>query len=382
VVDRVFIHVGAPKTGTTYLQQALGQNRERLKDAGLLYPKSSADAHHTAAWDLRELWEQRENPESLRGVWDRTVRKVMRWDGPSALLSSELFVYADRRQASRALTSFGEAEVHVVYTARDLVRQLPAVWQERLKNQRVMPYQAFVDDVIGPSKTGMAKGFWSAQDAPTALQRWSKGLPAEQVHVVTMPPSGSSPGLLWDRFMTVLGLDGADFDVEVPAVNTSMGAVEAEVLRRINQRHAQAIGPAAYRKLVRERLFDLLDDVVSDKVPITLTPDEHRALVARGKQLAAELAQAGYDVAGDLHDLVPAPLSNRSAPADRRRPDDVTQAEVTDALVDVVWALLEERRAAVEARRARKRGPGKRRRQSRGGEPTVDADSDVEPDSD
>jgi hypothetical protein len=362
MVERVFLHIGAPKTGTTYLQQALGLNRRRMKDAGVLYPSGAADAHHVAVWDLREMWEQRDNSPQVRGAWRRTVDRVLDWEGPTALLSSELFVYADKAQAATALGSFGDAEVHVIYTARDLVRQVPAVWQERLKNQRTMPYEQFVTDVIGPSKSGMAKGFWSAQDTPTALQRWSQGIPPERVHVVTTPPSGSAPDVLWGRFMSVIGLDGPTYEVDVPAVNTSMGIVEAEVLRRLNQRHAQDLGPVAYRKIFRAGLFDVLADVVDDKVKIVLTPDEHNALVARGKQIADGIQRAGFDVVGALDELVPEPLPEDAPAATARRPGDVTQAEVVETLLDVVHALLVEQKDAREkADRAKRR----RQRQKR-----------------
>lgn len=343
MVERVYLHIGAPKTGTTYLQRALGMNREPMQDAGVLYPRGAADAHHVAVWDLRELWEERENSPKIRGAWQRTVDEVLSWPGPGALLSSELFVYADEAQAARALGSFCDADVHVIYTARDLVRQVPAVWQERLKNQRTMPYEQFVADVIGPAKTGMAKGFWNAQDTPVALQRWSQGLPADRVHVVTTPSSGSAPGLLWNRFMSVIGLDGPAYQVDVPAVNTSMGIVEAEVLRRLNKRHAQDIGPVTYRKVFRNGLFDVLADVVPDKVKIVLTPDEHNALVARGRTISEGIRTAGYDVVGELDDLVPETMAAAASSATARRPADVTQAEVVDTLLDVVNALLVQR---------------------------------------
>lgn len=34
----IYLHIGAPKTGTTYLQNVLWRNRERLRTDGLLYP--------------------------------------------------------------------------------------------------------------------------------------------------------------------------------------------------------------------------------------------------------------------------------------------------------------------------------------------------------
>ena len=36
------------------------------------------------------------------------------------------------------------AEVHVVCTARDLARQIPAVWQEDVKNRHVVTFADFV----------------------------------------------------------------------------------------------------------------------------------------------------------------------------------------------------------------------------------------------
>lgn len=35
---RVFLHVGTPKTGTSYLQDVLFHNRPVLRDAGINYP--------------------------------------------------------------------------------------------------------------------------------------------------------------------------------------------------------------------------------------------------------------------------------------------------------------------------------------------------------
>jgi hypothetical protein len=356
VAERVYIHIGAPKTGTTSLQQALYANRERMEEVGVLYAPERHDAHHSAVLDLRDAW-QRENASHLRGAWKQVVRQVRQWDGPTAVLSSELFVYGSKQEAARALSAFGDAEVHVIYTARDLVRQVPAVWQERMKNQYTMPYGRFVQDVIGPARSPMARGFWSAQDAPEALKRWSKGLPSSHVHVVTAPPPGSSPALLWDRFLSVLGLEGAAYPADVSVLNPSLGAVEAEVLRRLNRRHGQDLGPGAYRMIVRNGLFDVLDHVVPDKIKITLRSDEHNALVAKGRQIADGIRRGGYDVVGDLADLVPPSRTPEDDADAARRPDDVRAAEMVNVLVDVVYALLEERRALKDSHvpRARRR---------------------------
>ena len=47
---RVLLHVGTPKTGTSYLQDVLFRNRETLERADILYPAHRFDAHFLRRW--------------------------------------------------------------------------------------------------------------------------------------------------------------------------------------------------------------------------------------------------------------------------------------------------------------------------------------------
>ena len=79
---RVLLHVGTPKTGTSYLQDVLFRNQETLKDAGILYPADRFDAHFLAALDLLRLpWGGLEL--DAHGLWDRTATEVREWTGTS-----------------------------------------------------------------------------------------------------------------------------------------------------------------------------------------------------------------------------------------------------------------------------------------------------------
>ena len=51
----VYLHVGAPKTGTTFVQDRLFRNRESLRERGILYPADRFDAQFVAALDLEGL---------------------------------------------------------------------------------------------------------------------------------------------------------------------------------------------------------------------------------------------------------------------------------------------------------------------------------------
>ena len=62
------------------------------------------------------------------------------------------------------------------------------------------------------------------------LERWSVIAPPERIHVVTVPPSGTPPEVLLERFCSVIGVDPAALDREVPRANESLGQVQAELL--------------------------------------------------------------------------------------------------------------------------------------------------------
>ena len=89
----VIIHAGLPKTGTTYLQQRLVDNREWLASKGVRYPTLGQEVgpgHHNLAKWFRG--------ESVGAPWSRqSPREVMTAStlgvksGEQLLLSSETF---------------------------------------------------------------------------------------------------------------------------------------------------------------------------------------------------------------------------------------------------------------------------------------------------
>lgn len=133
---RVLLHVGTPKTGTSYLQDVLFRNQGRLRDRGVLYPADRFDAHFLAALDLMRLSWGGLEADAL-GCWDALAAQVRAHRG-TTIISHEILARATATQAAHALASFDgpdehgrerePAEVHLLLSARDLVRQVPAEW--------------------------------------------------------------------------------------------------------------------------------------------------------------------------------------------------------------------------------------------------------------
>jgi hypothetical protein len=303
----VILHVGAPKTGTSFVQDLLFASRDRLAGRGISYPAERFDAHFLAALDLMQLsWGGLER-EAV-GAWDRLAAQVRAWP-ETAIVSHEILATASRAQVARALESLATdgSEIHVVLSARDLVRQIPAEWQENLKHRRTTSYADFLAHLQDPSRQeGVASWFWGVQEVPDILDRWGATLPRERVHLVTVPPPGSPPNLLWQRFAHVLGLDPAELPLDQGRRNASLGVAEAAVLRRLNEEVADVVPNHHYRAIVREALVhqNLATDRRSARLSLPADVWEWAAQLSR--RWVAELAQRRYDVVGDLDDLLPA----------------------------------------------------------------------------
>lgn len=304
---KVFVHIGAPKTGTTFVQNVLWHNREQLAADGVLYPYERPHQHFEAMLDLRErAWGARPAGHS-RGTWDMVAKRSVDWDGSTVILGNEILGGATQRQVGRLADSLASAEVHVIFTARDLARQLVSDWQEHIKHRHTLTLERFVDDLIehghdAPPPFG--EMFWGLHDAAYVLERWARVIPADRIHVVTLPPPGAPRDALWQRFCSVTGLDPARYSLKVRRSNTSLGLAEAEVLRRVNLR-VPKMRPPDYDALVRLRLTG---QVLNGSGGQIVLPEGRMPWVrSRSRAMIDALRDGGYDVVGDLDELLPRP---------------------------------------------------------------------------
>lgn len=298
----VYLHIGAPKTGTTYLQAMLHAHRAQLRRDGCLYPRTRLPAHHDEARDLRNVRPGGYLHPRVPGSWKRLVSAVHAWEDPGVVvISSELLTFATAPQARRAVESLQPAEVHLVLTLRDLVRQVPAVWQEMVKNRSDMTYAEFLRR-LDQEDPGAERRLLGGQDPERILARWGATIPPERVHVVTVPPRGADPGLLWARFAQVLGIDPDRYPAVETTANTSLGVAETEVVRRLNE-HLQGSPWPFFAKHVKN---GIAQGVLTGRSGTRLVlPESALPMVEqRSKDAVTWLSGQGLDVVGDLDDLL------------------------------------------------------------------------------
>jgi hypothetical protein len=331
----VYLHVGAPKTGTTYLQDRLALNRGELRQHGVHYPIGLHSTHFRAALDLVGMGWGGIGAE-VGGEWDRLVRRVRRHSG-TVLISHEILASAKPKQIRRVMDDLAGDEVHVVYSARDLARQIPAEWQEGVKHRRGRSFSSFLKSVQSTRRNRSTLWFWRVQGLPDVLSRWSRGLPPERVHLVTVPQAGAPRDLLWHRYCRAFGIDPAWAPRESYRLNVSVGTAEATLVRRLNRRLKRAgLTSEAYRALVREILVHGTLSQRSDMTRVTLPPAAYPWAQEVTEEWVEWIEGSGIDVVGDVADLRPVPPAAGERWAD---PDHPRRADMLDAALDALVAL-------------------------------------------
>lgn len=325
----VTLHVGTPKSGTTFLQRALSQHRELLAEQGYLYPGSNP-SHFIEAMSLRDRGFRGHQYDAAEGAWDRLVEQVLAFDGP-ALVSHEMIGGADREAIDRAVGSFPGREVRVVITCRDLGRQVPAVWQEGIKNGDTAPYEEFLASSFdGWKGTRSRRGIWSGQNIAGIAARWGEAVGDERVVLVTVPPPGAGTDDLWNRFSEAVGLPGADYTLRDQPGNPSLGTVETELLRRLVRRLPEDLSWGDHSRQVKRRFAQ--QRLVQHHTGGSLTiPQEFRARTEGvAEEMLAAVRAAGHPVVGDLADLTPTYRPGGTLP------DEVPDAVLLELALDLL----------------------------------------------
>ena len=358
-MTRVVLHVGAPKSGTTFLQRALWALRDELLEQGVTCPGEGGRDMFLASIEVREVFERWGFArEELSGTWSRLCAEARAYDG-TTVMSHELLAAASQEQVRAALAELEGLEVHLVLTERDLGRQVMSEWQERVKNGGTQSFQGFSRSVLRQAGDADPTSlFWRYHGVPHVLGRWGAELPPERVHLVVAPRSAADPLELWRRFGQAVGIDTAQAVPPSSAgtANQTLGTAEVALLRGVNEALAGRIKQPHYARIVKRQFAQGLLAEHRSPRPVA-PPDLVSDLRTVAEEWCQEVARRGYRVYGDLDELLPAP-SAEDAPA----PDDVDPRELaqlsTTLIADLLVARAESRsRPAPTGEKVLDRGP-------------------------
>jgi hypothetical protein len=374
----VFLHVGAMKTGTTFLQGLMFANRDALRDAGVLLPGGDFDAQVRGVREVLRLTHDDEHLQNrAAGSWQAITDEIARADHQGGLrvsvVSMEFLSFARRREVRRVLRSLAGREVHVVMTVRDTARLLPALWQTMVHSGSTLTWQELLDAVVAwqPGSRGLtdlteltgrspARGTSSVRsqlrqtaDVPRMLRHWGSAVPRGRLHVVTVPRRGDDPTLLWRRFAGVVGVDPGVAAVPPPDPNASIGYASTELVRRVNL-VLPPLSRSEYLGTMRAHLaLTILARRRHLEARAEITAPAYEAALRANAAVHEAVQAAGAELVGDPDDLpvAPDPAHPASGIDLAPPPPDV---EVLDAALLAVQGLQELRDRRL--RRLRRRG--------------------------
>lgn len=330
MASKVVLHLGAMKSGTSFIQNVLGHNKERLAEEGVLFPGPRWRFQVRAVREIMGHGGPDQEPVPAKGRWRRLVAEIDRWPG-IAVVSMEFLGPRPTDKIRQIVGDFEGTPVEAVLTGRDLGRTLPAMWQESVQNGGIVPWEDYLAAVRrrGPR----AHGFWRQQDLPAIAERWSSVLGADRFSIVTVPPSGSAPDLLWQRFAEAAGFDADGCELDVLA-NPSIGLPSTLALLQLNQTYHREHGrmPDHYDPYVKHKLAKR--GLVQRSAGESRLGLDEKWVVRFGEDQIKQLRAAEHRVVGDLSELRPGRVSGI-------RPDQVSTEEVLDAALSGIVVSLD-----------------------------------------
>jgi hypothetical protein len=272
----------------------------------------------------------------------------------------EFLSFADAEQVARIVESLPGAEIHVILTVRDTSAALPSQWQTTSRNGGTVSWTRFARGVIRgmraaePAQGSSVRTFLRAQAIPRMLDAWLTAVPAERVHVVTVPPTGSDPALLWQRFARVLGVDPAVCSTAAPHANPSLGHASAELMRRISVRLG-TLPKRQFRPTLKDQLAAvILAERAGSERPVELDRATTRFAARWNMRVREAVAASGAEVVGDLDEL-PVELPPAGSPPPPPSLPEPTDEEVLAAARtarDGLVGLIQERDRHLARRQA------------------------------
>jgi hypothetical protein len=220
------VHVGQMKSGTTYIQNSLSQNRKLLSDSGFLYPGNLFNQQHACygicgehiPWVApNEKWKEL-GLEMLDEVND---------SNKNILISSEALSCMGGKGVENFINKIGGVD-EVVITVRNFQRVILSAWQQSVKGGGVRSLPEFIDYIRTDRISN--QGMWKNYSFGETIRVWSNHA---KVNVIVV--DNNTRDELLDKFSEACDLPKLpEPKLNTSEVNKSLKREDVELLRRFN----------------------------------------------------------------------------------------------------------------------------------------------------
>jgi len=201
----IILHIGLPKTGTTFIQQSLARNRDRLLDQGFAYYLDPDYLDCTSSIEPNQsvgLCLCGDDPDEFfrDAVWRRFMRFIQETPADNVVVSSESLAsgQVDVEFVSRQLS---HVRVRVIAYLRDEVELLASVYAEMVKNGE-----------LSCTLEELYNGAPLLVDYRDRLKSWFSVFGEKTVELCHYDLASRSSGGLFAHFLSRIGLSALDFE--------------------------------------------------------------------------------------------------------------------------------------------------------------------------
>lgn len=271
MANRLVIHAGFLKTGTTALQASMNLKQKALLEQGVYYPRVvdprvavEAD-HHFAALALigkPEGWREEDAEQDFEplATWTSLCKELNHYKGTS-IFSAEMLSELEVPQIRKIYEETVANQKDVVFSIRPLVKILPSAYQQKIKfGQIKVSYEKWLEQVFEPNReSSAAKQFWLRHDYPVVISRWIEVFGKNHVQLVVADENNRE--FLFDTFNEILKLKPETLrQFKNVGTNRSLTLDEGAMLMEINRLFRKHRDWTDYKIFVREGAAKFLTD--------------------------------------------------------------------------------------------------------------------------
>jgi hypothetical protein len=358
------VHIGFPKTGTTSIQRALHQARDKMRGAGVSYPGTER-YHKMPGIALTQAAGRLGDRPATDADWVELADEVRGEQNRRVIISSEWLAQATDEQAQRVVDDLGGERVHILATLRPLAKILPSSWQQFLQNGLRVDYDTWLRGMLlEPPYEQPTPTFWRRHRHHEVLARWAKA--AGPDHVTAIVVDSRDHLLLFRQFEALLGLpDGLLVPGPTERDNRSLSWGEAEMLRLINIEFKKRKWPdTLYREAIRSGVVSRLAlsrPAATDLQPIPTPGWALDRAVELGNEITDGIEALGIRIVGDLSAL----RAGHSGGTSPDAPPTLPVGLAAEAVVAAIGAMRREQAKGLKALKGAAHNPAGRRLVSR-----------------
>lgn len=218
-MKKLFIHIGPHKTGSTYIQKSLYDNRKILRDNGLYYPEGL----------IGPQWGHHKLAQATAKKDKEVVQSFISDLGENSLISSENFENLKKDEVRWFIDHLEGFSIEVLYFKRDYQSLLVSSWQESVKHGGAETWERFylrhlTRPYISPVLNGVS-----------VLDRWSSN-DSIRIHVINYNKVVNSGGDVCASLLEKIPLSFGGIKLGDKSVNRSFDYSDIELVRALNLR--------------------------------------------------------------------------------------------------------------------------------------------------